>query len=354
MPRRFSFPSRINAVKVLVTGGTGFIGRNLVAQLLDRYPATDLTCLVKRSTIPAEMAALERFRAAGIRIIDGDLDDPAVSREPAPPVDRVFHLAANIDTAVPESELRVNDLGTDNLLKWLAPVSRGARILYTSSVAVHDRNGPASGPINETSPYTPRTPYGLTKLRGEHLLEAHAKMDGFTFTTLRLATVYGPGSKPGGLFDLLFTMTEKGSLGGRIAWPGRTSIIHVEDTAALLVALAERPEAANEIFCTANPTSPTVAELAQRIGRVSGHPVRPIALPRALWSTLKGVTWNGLVKRAVPPPARLLYWRLSLIIDDGFWYDTSKLQSVWTTPPIDLDAGIRQMLAARAGMTKPQ
>jgi UDP-glucose 4-epimerase len=335
-------------VKVLVTGGTGFIGRNLMTALLARHSASDLVCLVKTSAIPAETAALERFRAAGIRIIMGDLDDPLVSREPAPPVDRVFHLAANIDTAVPENELRVNDTGTDNLLRWLAPMSRGARIMYTSSVAVHDRSGPAAGPITETSPYTPRTPYGLTKLRGEHILEAHAATDGFTYTTLRLATVYGPYSKAGGLFDLLFTMTEKGSLGGRIAWPGKTSIIHVEDTASLLTALAERPDAANQIYCTSNPDAPTVGELAQRIGRVSGHPVAPINLPDVIWSSMRAVTWSRLTRAMMPASMQLLYWRLSLIIDDGFWYDTRKLQTVWTTPPIDLDAGIRQMLAARA------
>lgn len=334
-------------MKVLVTGGTGFIGRNLVAHLLTRHPATDIVCLVKRSAIPAETAALQRFQAAGIRIIEGDLDNPSVSLEPAPPADRVFHLAANIDTAVPESELRVNDLGTENLLRWLGPASRGARIMYTSSVAVHDRSGPSTGPINETSPYTPRTPYGLTKLRGEHFLEARAQTDGYTYTTMRLATVYGPGSKPGGLFDLLFEMTEKGSLDGRIAWPGRTSIVHVEDVASLLVDMAERPNAANQIYCTSNPESPTVAELAQRIGTVSGHPVRPIALPAWMWSLLNSLTWNPIVRALVPKSGHLLYWRLSLIIDDGFWYDTRKLQAVWTTPPRDVDTAIGEMLAAR-------
>ena len=334
-------------MKFLVTGGTGFIGRRVVSQLLAEYPAAEIACLVKRSAIPAEMDAEARYAAAGIRIIEGDLDDRSVSREAAPEADRILHLAANIDTALPEDQIRVNDIGVENLLNWLAPVSRGARIVYTSSIAVNDRNGVATGPITETSPYTPRTDYGVTKLRGEHILEARAKTDGFTFTTLRLSTVYGPGSKQGGLFDLLFNMTADGSFGGRINWPGRTSIVHVEDTAALIIGIAAIPEAANQVYCVGNADAPTVGELAQQIGRVSGHPVRPITLPGWMWSAMRSVVWSAPVRALVPKSAALVYWRLSLIIDHGFWFDTRKLQAVWPKAPRDVAAAITEMLAAR-------
>jgi UDP-glucose 4-epimerase len=334
-------------VRFLVTGATGFIGRRVITKLLTAHPPEDIVCLVKRSAIPAEMAAESRYQKAGIRIIEGDLDDPSVSREAAPQADVILHLAANIDTALPESQIRVNDIGVENLLNWLKPISRGARIVYTSSIAVHDRNGAASGPIVETSPYTPRTDYGITKLRGEHILEARAKTDGFTYTFLRLATVYGPGSKQGGMFDLLFKMTSEGSLGGRIDWPGRTSIIHVDDTADLIIGIAKIPEAANQVYCVANAEAPTVGQLAQRIGRISGHPVNPIALPNWMWSAIRGVIWSAPVRALTPKSAALVYWRLSLIVDHGFWYDTRKLQSVWAKPPRDVDEAIADMLAAR-------
>ena len=59
-------------------------------------------------------------------------------------------------------------------------------------------------------------------------------MRGYEYTILRLATVYGPGAKTDGLFDSLFKLTSKGSILGRLNWPGRTSIVHVEDVAAIM------------------------------------------------------------------------------------------------------------------------
>jgi len=70
----------------------------------------------------------------------------------------------------PEQALLVNHEGTRHLLDWLRPVSRGARIVYASSVAVHDRDRPPNGPISENSPLVPRTAYGRTKLEGEKII----------------------------------------------------------------------------------------------------------------------------------------------------------------------------------------
>src|SRR5262249_27451398 len=190
-------------LKCLVTGGTGFIGRRLVTHLLAVYPAGDITCLVKTTSKSRESEAMASFRAAGIRLIEGDLTNPFVSAVAAPRVDLVFHLAANIDTAATGAELDVNDVGTEHLLAWLGNNCRGARILYASSIAVHDRRGLAHDrPLTETSPFQPRTEYGETKLRGERVLMSEALSRGYSYTILRLATVYGPDPKHGGLFDL--------------------------------------------------------------------------------------------------------------------------------------------------------
>jgi len=330
-------------MKALVTGGTGFIGRRLVRQLVAQYGVDGVTCLVKPPVTPFEAEALERFRSQGLRLIEGDLMARPVAAQAPPAVDVVFHLAANIDTDAPLEALRVNHEGTDRLLDWLSVVSRGTRIVYASSVAVHDRAAAPAGPIVETSPLTPRTGYGETKLRGEQILAERATRDGYSWTVLRLPTVYGPGQKPDGLFDQLITHAEGGSLLGRLDWPGRTSIIHVDDVAAAMIELAGRPEAAGEVFCIASDESLTVGELARGIGEAIGRPVRPIGIPGPLIATARWLVWNRTVAAMVPVSGRLAFWRLSLIISDGFWFDTTKFRRVYTRPLKKLSEGLRSV-----------
>lgn len=331
---------------VLVTGATGFIGRRLVRRLLETHGAEAIVCLVKAPATPLEAEALEAYRSRGVRLLEGDLIGRPVCGEPPPRVDAIFHLAANIDTDAHEDELLVNHAGTRNLLDWLAPVSRGARILYASSVAVHDRNAPPTAPIDERSPFTPRTSYGKTKLQGEAILKERAAVDGYSWTIVRLPTVYGPGQKAGGLLDKMIELASAGALLGRIDWPGRTSIIYVDDAAEAMIDLAGRPEAAGEIFCLASDESLTVGEIARSVGRVVGCPVQPIRIPPLLLRAGRAVVWSPSVAAMLPGFARLAFWRLSLILSDGFWFDTAKFRRVYTKPIRNLEEGLADTLRA--------
>jgi UDP-glucose 4-epimerase len=333
-------------MRVLVTGATGFIGRVLVERLAASYGSTAVICLVKADRHRDRTAALARFRQLGVRVIEGDLTDPAVSPEPPPPVDVVYHLAANIDTAAALRDLRVNDRGTANLLDWLTPVLPGVRVMYTSSVAALDRKGPSPGPLDESSPCEPRTMYGLTKLRGEQIIASRAIRQEYTYTTLRLGTVYGPGCKEGGLFDRLITLAVTGSPLGRLNWPGRVSVIHVDDAVDLLMSLSTHPDAANQVFCVANPDAPTVGELSQRVARACGRPHRPLALPAWTWSLVRRVTWLPATQMIASLVGARLYWRFSLLVDDVFWLNTRKLQVLWTETPIELDSGLTELVSA--------
>ena len=326
--------------RFLVTGGTGFIGRRLVRRIVAEHGPAAVVCLIKTPATAQERETLEWLRSSKVSLIDGDLMNHPVSAEAPPPVDVVFHLAANIDTDASEDALRVNHEGTRRLLDWLAPVSRDARVMYASSVAVHDRRAEPEEPIRETSPLTPRTAYGRTKLEGERVLRERASQHGYSWTVLRLPTVYGPGQKADGLFDQLVKMALNGSLPGRIDWPGRTSIIHVDDVAAVMMDLAERPQAAREIYCVASDESLTVGEIARGIGQATGHPIRGVGIPRTLLRLVTMAVWNRAIQRIVPPFTRLAFWRLSLMLSDGFWFDTTKFRLVYTKPLRPLEEGL--------------
>jgi nucleoside-diphosphate-sugar epimerase len=331
---------------VLVTGGTGFIGRRLMPQLIERFGAPNITLLSHTSSKPHEAEAAEACRRMGVTVIDGDLTHAPISASAPPPrVDLVFHLGANIDTDTPEEEHRVNDVGTANLLAWLGESIRGGRIVYTSSVAVHDRAGIAAGPLTEDSPFTPRTAYGVTKLRGEQVIRDAATRMGLTWTITRLPTVYGPGGKQGGMFDLLISGVDTGGLISRINWPGRTSVIFVDDVGAIVIDLATVADAANQVYCLGSGEDLTLGDIATEIGRILGRPPKPLRLPAIAWRTLRRVAWNPVVGALVPRRMHVTYWRLTLVIDDGFWYDTRKFLSQNRRPLVKLPEGLRRTLS---------
>jgi nucleoside-diphosphate-sugar epimerase len=261
-------------------------------------------------------------------------------------VDVVFHLAANIDTDTPEEEHRVNDRGTTNLLAWLRPTLRSSRIVYTSSIAVLDRNGIADGPLTEDSPSTPRTAYGATKMRGEEILRSAAANDGFSWTILRLPTVYGPGEKAGGLFDLLITGARTGGLISRVNWPGRSSVIYVDDAAAILIDLAWKPTAANQVYCISSGEDLTLPDIAREAALLVNQPVKPITLPPSMWRVARSIAWNPLVRSLVPQRAHVTYWRLTLVVDDGFWFDARKFLAQNTLPLVGIREGLRRTIDA--------
>ncbi|MBI5201226.1 MAG: NAD(P)-dependent oxidoreductase [Elusimicrobia bacterium] len=335
------------SARFLVTGGTGFIGRRLVAALAARHGASSVVCLIAPAASPAEAAALDALRAAGVRLLPSDLLGSPVCAEPAPKVEAVFHLAASLDLGAPESRLRVNDEGTRNLLAWLGGAARGGRVNYVSSVAVHDRVAHPTAPIDEKSPFTPRTAYGVTKLRGEELLRAGAEPGGYSWTVFRLPTVYGPGQRDGGLFSTMLKLAPANALLARLDWPGRTSVIHVDDVVEALVALSSLPEAAGQAYCVSSDEHPTVGEIARTIAKVSGGALSPISIPGPLLALMRAAAWSPLLRTCAPASARLAAWRVSLMVSDGFWFDPSKFRAVYRKPMRALEDGLRELAVTR-------
>jgi UDP-glucose 4-epimerase len=176
------------SLRVLVTGGAGFIGSNLARTLSGR--GAEVRVLDNLSSgFRQNLAGL-----GGVDFVEGDVRDPAAVREAVVGREVVFHLAAavgnkrSIDDPVLDAETNV--LGTVHLLE--AVRRAGVRkLVVSSSAGIFGEL--KTLPIREDHPVEPDSPYGADKLCQEKLCLAYAKLYGIEAVCLRYFNVYGPG-----------------------------------------------------------------------------------------------------------------------------------------------------------------
>lgn len=180
-------------MRVLVTGGAGFIGSHVVARLAergDRVRVVDNFATGKRENVPAAVLLSEL-----------DVGDPAVDAvvtEFAP--DAIIHLAAQMDVrhsvADPLFDARVNVLGGLNLLEAARRAAVPRVVFASTGGAVYGE--PHGFPVDEGHSCRPQSPYGVSKLAFERYLDLYQDLHDVRATILRLSNVFGPRQDPHG------------------------------------------------------------------------------------------------------------------------------------------------------------
>jgi UDP-glucose 4-epimerase len=176
--------------KVLVTGGAGFIGSNLVRKLLEE--GNSVTVL--DNYMSGYRSNLDPFPA--VRIIEGDIRDKTTVESAMQGAEVVFHLAASVGNKrsidQPLMDAEINVLGTLQVLE--AARKAGVRkIVASSSAGIFGEL--KTLPIKEDHPVEPDSPYGCTKLCEEKLCLSYAKLYDIEAVCLRYFNVYGPNQR---------------------------------------------------------------------------------------------------------------------------------------------------------------
>lgn len=258
-------------MKVLVTGGAGFIGSHLIKELQ------------KHS---AEIVILDNFSTGSkknlppqVEIFEADIcDESAVAKVlAAGKFEAIVHLAGQTTVAEsiknPQLDAQINILGTINLLEAARryPVKK---IIFASTAAVYGNS--AELPIKENQPTKPMSFYALSKLSAENYFKLYQKFFGVNYVILRFANVYGERQSSQNEGGVISIFAQQVSAGEKLKIFGdgeqTRDFIHAADIArAIFQALTTQND--NEIFNVSTQTSTTLNELVAAFEKVSGRKI---------------------------------------------------------------------------------
>jgi UDP-glucose 4-epimerase len=248
--------------RVLVTGGTGFIGKRLVRTLAQA--GTEVTVL---DLLP--------FHDDEVISVTGDIrDQSAVAKAVQPGLDAIVHLAAFTSVVQsiedPEGTYTTNVEGTFNLLE--AAREAGVKsFLFASTNAVVGNVGDAV--ITERSPMRPLSPYGATKAASESLLSSYFGAYGMITCAMRFSNVYGPGMQAKDSFIPRLMRAARDGQGVQVRGDGSMirDVVHVDDVVAGILAAWRAGHAGPVILGSGEAV--TVMDMVEAARQVTGAPL---------------------------------------------------------------------------------
>ncbi|MFA5023560.1 MAG: dTDP-glucose 4,6-dehydratase [Patescibacteria group bacterium] len=195
-------------MKILITGGAGFIGSNFIHYWLKNYPndqIINLDALTYAGNLDNLLDVADNLH---YKFVKGDITDPKLVNETVKGVDLIVHFAAetHVDRSVKDSAafIKTNVEGTRVLLE-AAKNNGNIRFHHVSTDEVFGSLGPNDPKFNETTPYDPRSPYSASKAASDHLVRAYYHTHKLPITISNCSNNYGPYQYPEKLIPLFIT-----------------------------------------------------------------------------------------------------------------------------------------------------
>jgi UDP-glucose 4-epimerase len=256
-------------MRVLITGGAGFIGSNIADALVARG---DEVVVYDNFTTGQREFLRELKGKSSASVIEGDILDELALTQALDGCDQVIHLAANADVRhgldQPSVDLEQNTIGTFTVLSAMRQAGV-KRILFSSTGSVY--GDPEQFPTPETCPFPRQTSlYGASKLAGEGMIQAFCEGYGFTGVICRFVSILGERYTHGHLFDFYRKLLENPTQLSVLGDGNQTkSYLYVGDCVQALMLLIDKAQPGT--CCAFNLGTDETTDVHSSIGVITRH-----------------------------------------------------------------------------------
>ena len=321
---------------ILVTGASGFVGRAMVARLLQRHQVR----------ISTRAATIERIHAK-VEVAPGKCLSPVQDwSEALARVSTVVHCAGRVHIMTeqatdPLMEFRqINVDGTLNLARQAAEAGI-RRFVFLSSIKVNGESTNSGCPFTADQQPEPGDPYGVSKMEAELALRSLALQTGMEVVIVRPPLVYGPGVKANFL-EMMRWLARGVPLPLGAVTQNRRSLVALDNLVDLVETCIDHPAAANQTFLVSDGEDLSTAALLQRLGTALGRPARLIPVPVGLLKLGAALCGRSAVAQRlcgslevdIGKTRELLGWVPPVRVDEGlqrtaeYWLDLQRFKAI--------------------------
>jgi len=324
-------------VKLLVTGGTGFIGSHLAEHALRANHEVSVLGLTE---LPEEKSNVDLLEKLGAKIYPGSVTDQNLCDQAMDGITHVYHLAVAMREGGESDEYfeRINLAGTERLLE--AATARGVkRFVYCSTIGIFGHR--FDSVANEESPLSPGNIYERTKVAAENLVLRYGSEKDLPVVILRPADVYGPRDHR---LLKLFKAINKGRFPLFGDGSGRRHMVYIDDVVSAFELSCESNDAIGKSLIIAGPEVCTLRHLINEIQQATHQKSFGFKLPLKPMLVLSAIVEDVCRKFKLDPPIyrrRMDFYHSNCAFDISRAKDTLK----WT-PKVSLTKGINLTLSA--------
>ncbi len=307
---------RLDQRRVLVTGGTGFIGSYLVQQLLAEGASVRVLSHYRSHPGLHNLEYLSAEERASLEVIRGDVRDPFQVRSCVAGCDVVFHLASLIaipySYEAPTSYVRTNVMGTVNVLE-ACRAEQTPRLVHTSTSECY--GSAIYTPIDEDHPLQGQSPYSATKIGADKMVESYYRSFGVNAVTVRPFNTFGPRQSGRAVIPTIIAQLLAGVSTLKLgALSPVRDLTYASDTANGFICAAVAPGVAGETVNLGFGKGISIGDLAQLLMKVTGVEV-PIASDEQRVRPDKSEVRELVCNNA--KAARLIDWRPQVSLKEG-------------------------------------